>query len=452
MKSVSFILDGDALQAEQLQPLKRYAERLQSLPTVRLQCIVYFSAKPSQKATPGLVFVHSSTPGVSSFNKAVVSAVGDNLVFTTLKNLLADSRASLVAQATSLSNFMVAAPLEHSLIASVLGLRKLKNTPYVITSKQFAITNQELIHTPVQTILFANRRLAFVALETLDFVTPDELIDSKLFMRPYKSIVNNILQVQWQKIQNKRATRQIVKLRKRVKPVPYTADIPVFIICRDRVEPLRKLVAWCEDEGLHNIILVDNASSYRPLLDYYDQSPYEVIRLSQNIGHTSPWSSGAVTTFAKNQPFIVTDPDIIPDGYAHGAVRRFCELLTAHPERTKVGFGLKIDDLPVSYGLKPQVIAWEKQFWVSLVEPDVYDAEIDTTFAVYRQGTPYTLGPGLRTGGQYVARHEPWYMDSSKPSTEIIYYRKHANKVIGTWGINEGELVSTYAKAARAVT
>jgi hypothetical protein len=448
MNSVSFILNGDDLQAEQLQSLSEYAKQLQAITSIHSECLVYFVRTSEHKALTGLTYVHSETPGVSSFQKAIVAAAGDNLVFTTPANLLADKQALLVAQAASLAGFMVAAPLKQTRLSSALGLRQLKNTPYVITSKQFAVSHQELIETPAAAVPVANKRLAFVALPPLDFTAPDILTDSLLFGRPYRTILSNIVQVKRQKIHNRHTARRAEKLRQRVPPVPFSADIPVFIICRDRVEPLRKLVSWCEDEGLTNIILLDNASSYSPLLKYYSQTPYEVVHLGANMGHTSPWDSGAVTTYATDKPFIVTDPDIIPDANAHGAVELFCKLLTEHPERTKAGFGLKIDDLPDSYALKSQVLAWEKQFWVSTVEADVYDAEIDTTFAVYRQDTPYTLGPGLRTGGRFIARHEPWYMNSKKPSAEMKYYREHANKLSGTWGIDEKELVSTYAKTS----
>ena len=48
-----------------------------------------------------------------------------------------------------------------------------------------------------------------------------------------------------------------------------TANIPVFIICRDMVTPLGDLVAWLERNGHQRLILVDNASTYPPLVEYY---------------------------------------------------------------------------------------------------------------------------------------------------------------------------------------
>ena len=52
----------------------------------------------------------------------------------------------------------------------------------------------------------------------------------------------------------------------------------------------------------------------------------------------------------------------------------------------KVGFALRIDDLPQHYPLKEKVIKWEKQFWTKKVNKtdNIYYAEIDTTFALYK--------------------------------------------------------------------
>ena len=228
--------------------------------------------------------------------------------------------------------------------------------------------------------------------------------------------------------------------------VEHVAKSIFFIICRDRLLPLKKLVTWLEDEGLRNIYFIDNASTYEPLLEYLSTTPYTAIRLNVNAGHTAPWSEGIVQLYAAGKPFIVTDPDVIPSRDSHGAVKFFAELLNRHLERRKVGFGLRIDNLPDHYELKDHVISWEEQFWVSEVEDNVFDAEIDTTFALYRPHTPYVMGPGLRTGGKYVAEHEPWYIDSNNIPTEAKYYRDHADKTVGSWGMTSDDVSHVYVK------
>lgn len=88
----------------------------------------------------------------------------------------------------------------------------------------------------------------------------------------------------------------------------------------------------------------------------------------------------------------------------------------------KVGLGLRIDDLPDAYRFREQAITWESQFWHRPVAPGLFDANIDTTFAIYRGRSEFVFGPSLRTGWPYVARHEPWYCDSDNPSEEQRFY------------------------------
>ena len=57
----------------------------------------------------------------------------------------------------------------------------------------------------------------------------------------------------------------------------------------------------------------------------------------------------------------MTDCDILPDadGPDHFP-EYFYETLAANADVTKVGFSLKIDDLPDHYALKSKVLKWEK--------------------------------------------------------------------------------------------
>jgi len=205
-----------------------------------------------------------------------------------------------------------------------------------------------------------------------------------------------------------------------------TGQIPILIACRDRVESLRRLVTWLERAGQENIILVDNDSAFEPLLEYYETTPHRVVRLGKNVGPQDFWSAGVVRSLVHGQPYVVTDPDIVPtEDCPLDALDRFSELLQSHRDNVKVGFGLKIDDLPAHYGHRDAVRAWEGQFWQTEVAPGVYQADIDTTFALYQADVEkFVYGPALRTGPPYLARHEPWYTDLSKESLESRFYRK----------------------------
>lgn len=218
---------------------------------------------------------------------------------------------------------------------------------------------------------------------------------------------------------------------------------PVFVICRDRLGPLARLVTWLEQTGHEEIYLVDNDSAYPPLLEYYAQTRHEVIRLGANVGHLAPWSEGIVRKYAGGRRYVVTDFDVVPDEACPAdAVVRFSRLLDRYPTHVKAGFGLRIDDLPHHNPRRSDIVAWERYFWRRRISRGVYHADIDTTFALYREDAEFAQGPAIRTGPPYVARHLPWYDDPSEPSEEVRYYQERANQTISTWA---GNPESTYA-------
>lgn len=212
---------------------------------------------------------------------------------------------------------------------------------------------------------------------------------------------------------------------------------PVIINVRDRLHGLRELVEWLERAGNAEIWLLDNGSTYQPVLDYLAESPHHVRRLDGNLWHTAPWLCGLVPELNRDRPIVVSDPDVVPDDDCPlDALDHFAAVLEAHPEVDKVGFGLRIDDLPDCYAHREAVIAWESRFWTDEVAPGLYRAPIDTTFAMTRPRVGYRLHPSLRTGAPYVARHLGWYEDSAHPSDELLHYRAHADPLTTNW---EGE-------------
>ena len=210
-------------------------------------------------------------------------------------------------------------------------------------------------------------------------------------------------------------------------------DTPVIINNFNRLDYLRQLLAWLEKAGMKKVFILDNASSYPPLLDFYRTCKYPVFILNENVGHTAFWDTNFALLF-KNQHYILTDPDVVPiEECPLNVIEYFYELLDKYPEITKVGFGLKIDDLPDHYSRKKEVIEWEKQFWKEEIEPGIYKADIDTTFALYRPNTWYQQkGKTLRTGYPNLLRHLSWYIDEKNLGNEEIFFRKTASK-ISSW-------------------
>jgi hypothetical protein len=218
-----------------------------------------------------------------------------------------------------------------------------------------------------------------------------------------------------------------------------SARFPVFINARDRVSCLRTLVGWLEKAGVQRIVIVDNASTYPPLLDYLDRSPHQIVRLRENLGQLAPWRSGAIAAYAGDSDFFVeTDPDVVPDADCPtDALEYLYDVVYTFPEYVKAGLGLRIDDLPRRYPHAETVRRWESRFWREEFRPGLYVAPVDTTFAMYRPRTGPTMEPALRTGPPYVARHLPWYA-GRRHSREDRYYLQRAIPGINNW---DGERV-----------
>jgi hypothetical protein len=203
-------------------------------------------------------------------------------------------------------------------------------------------------------------------------------------------------------------------------------QVPVFINCRDRLTPLLALLDYLERAGCEQIYLLDNGSTYPPLLEYYEQSPHTVIRFGENRHRKSLWRDGLLDELGVRGPYVFSDPDTVPiEECPLDAIDYFAEVLDRYPGYKKVGFGLRIDDLPDHFRLKAEVIAWESRFWQRLIAPRLYEAPIDTTFALYRD-PEHAPRAAIRTGYPYLVRHTTWYLDSADPPEEHRYYTEHA--------------------------
>lgn len=68
-------------------------------------------------------------------------------------------------------------------------------------------------------------------------------------------------------------------------------EIPIIINNFNRLTTLCLLIEALEKRGYSNIYIIDNASTYPPLLEYYNKCPYTVFRLTENLGFKALWKS-----------------------------------------------------------------------------------------------------------------------------------------------------------------
>ncbi len=88
---------------------------------------------------------------------------------------------------------------------------------------------------------------------------------------------------------------------------------PVFITSFNNLDRgLKRLIAWLQEAGMERIYVIDNASSWAPLLEYYETlKGVTLLRQTSNLGQDAFWKLG----YHHHQTgrFIVTDPDVVPD-------------------------------------------------------------------------------------------------------------------------------------------
>lgn len=230
-------------------------------------------------------------------------------------------------------------------------------------------------------------------------------------------------------------------------------SVPVIIINYNQLENLKKLVASLQDRKIENIVIIDNKSDYPPLLNYYEEikGHVKVEFMSKNHGHLVFFNNKNLQERYGKGYYFLTDADILPNP---NLPHDFVEIMIKKMDRyfnqiLKVGFALDLETIPDTYPLKEKVYNWESQFWLNEVEKDVYLANVDTTFALYKPGYPlkFNVHPDLfyraiRLGGNFTCKHVGWYLDPKNLTQEQIHYMK-TSSTSNTWKFDEnGNLIS----------
>ena len=207
-------------------------------------------------------------------------------------------------------------------------------------------------------------------------------------------------------------------------------EIPIFINNFNRLGCLKKLVDWLISAGYHRIFILDNASTYQPLLEYYklfnNDNDVCVIQFDRNWGYKALWHSGILELLNVESPYVYTDSDVLPvDGCPKDVLCHLLNILRRYPFLKKVGLGLVTNDITCVDAEKIKEI--EKRYYLHQMEENVYFGAVDTTFALYRNYRHYNLYVSARTTGNCMAYHLPWYYDYKNLPDDERYYAEHAN-------------------------
>ena len=202
--------------------------------------------------------------------------------------------------------------------------------------------------------------------------------------------------------------------------------IPVIINNRNLLtwpKAMVEKISTYEDVG--DVIIIDNDSTYIPLLEWYNTNPCTIKKVS-NLGHTAPWLSGIVDKL-NSEYYIVTDSDLGLDGIPLDVIPYLIDKMN-HLNIDKIGLGLNWQIVKEEALYYNWMQTHEKNRWASSqIKNDIYlDIPIDTTFALYEKKN-YFIG-GASTTFPYVARHFPWEMTKEEynDNEEFKYYIKEA--------------------------
>jgi hypothetical protein len=211
-----------------------------------------------------------------------------------------------------------------------------------------------------------------------------------------------------------------------------TNEIPIIINNRNLLTWPRKMVAKLRTLNLvKSIYILDNQSTYGPLLEWYDQLQNDpvvkVIRLDKNIGHTAPWKCLEINHLL-NKLYVVTDPDLNIDNLPTNIL----EILSSKLKQSnfqKIGLKLQTGPPFNNQSIVYQHIQdWEVKRWAKCsIQDEVANIDIDTTFALYKSNN-YFIG-----GGSYIHNsvvHEPWSfsLETIQQNKEFLYYIYTSNK------------------------
>jgi hypothetical protein len=224
---------------------------------------------------------------------------------------------------------------------------------------------------------------------------------------------------------------------------------PIIILSYNQLYYLKQLVSFLHEANYHNIVIIDNASTYPPLLDYLDEigKKVKVHKLKNNYGHMVFWRRKEFFYRYAGGYYAVTDPDVLPDeNCPEDFLSYFKNVLEREKKVTKVGFSLNINNIPDENFNKETILKWEKKFWNREDVEGNFIAEIDTTFALYRPNNYDAIKSNflgaIRTKPPYIATHGGWNVKSKKLTNEQKFYFSSSSKS-SSWKVDDnGKLIS----------
>ena len=219
-------------------------------------------------------------------------------------------------------------------------------------------------------------------------------------------------------------------------------EIPVVVIARNNPTMLRLLVRQLRDCFDARVIVVDDASDFAPMRGYLDSLTLDarvsVVRSITQIGPRGLFSDPPHPALLELPRFFaLTDSDLRLSSDLPGNFLCVLAHLTQRLRVPKAGLALDLTDKErmwpsEDYYNSLTVWGWEDMFWSSAVTVPgwpalsalrVFNAQVDTIFAVYDKGqlncldheykhAPCFTARAVRVAGPFTAKHRPWYPEA----------------------------------------
>lgn len=195
--------------------------------------------------------------------------------------------------------------------------------------------------------------------------------------------------------------------------------IPVYINNWNILTWVKKMAAYLENVPDVAIFIIDNNSTYRPLLDWYQTCPYDVIRLRENLGSRHGYNIVLKGNEHKNKFgsdfFVFTDADLDISDCPSDILEILKEGYSRH--NIKTGLSIEIEDVPEE-SLTYDGVVIDRCYWEKKLDDLFYDSPVDTTFALYHKDS-YLYGcDAIRSEKPYTAKHLPWYFTANCKMTD----------------------------------
>ena len=208
--------------------------------------------------------------------------------------------------------------------------------------------------------------------------------------------------------------------------------IPVFIIAFNNPTYVSSMI----DQLLKytsDIYVIDNCSTFPPMIKLLDETKVNVIRMPQNYGHMV-YLRPEIQDLVKGDCYCITDPDLRLNQNLPSNFIEIFKNISDDYQMYKVGFALdRLNNIRTDVTFKGKSITdWEAFVWNCRVDHpkiEMYYAEIDTTFClINKKYKDDNLCNHIRVAGDFLCIHRPWLVTwkDELPEDELSFYRTHS--------------------------